>query len=51
MADIPWGLDSQNSRCPREFDGRLWHRGGTLDASARKSQKLCLNLKARPGDF
>ena len=30
MAGIPWGLDSQNSHCPQEFDRRLWHRGGTL---------------------
>ena len=44
---IPWGLDSQNSHCPREFDRRLWHRGGTLDVSVRKLMKLCLNLKAR----
>ena len=49
---ITSGLDSQNSHCPREFDRRLWHRGGTLDASARKSQRvLCLNLKACPWDF
>ena len=47
VVDIPWGLDSQNSHCPREFDIRLWNRGGTLDVSARKLMKLCLNLKAR----
>ena len=47
MAGILWGLHSQNSHSPREFDRRLWHRGGTLDVSARKLKKLCLNLKAR----
>ena len=31
-------LDCQNSHSPREFDRRLWHRGGTIDVSARKSQ-------------
>ena len=31
VAGIPWGLDSQNSHCPQEFDRRLWNRGGTLD--------------------
>ena len=36
VTGIPWGLDSPNSHCPREFDRRLWHRGGTLDVSARK---------------
>ena len=51
VAGIPWGLDSQNSHCLWEFDRRLWHRGGTLDVSARKLMKLCLNLKARPGVF
>ena len=52
LAGIPWGLDGQNSHCRREFDRRLWHRGGTLDVSARKSRKkLCLYLKVRPGDF
>ena len=35
-AGIPWGLDSQNSHCPRDFDRRLWHKGGTLSVSARK---------------
>ena len=50
-AGITWGLDSQNSHCPREFDRRLWHRGGTLDVSARKLKKLYLNLEARPGVF
>ena len=40
MAGILWGLDCQNSHCPREFDRRLWHRGGTLDVSARKSQRI-----------
>ena len=34
---LPWGLDSQNSPCPQDLDRRLWHRGGTLDVSARKS--------------
>ena len=39
MAGIHWGLDCQNSHCPREFDRRLWHRDGTLDVSARKSRR------------
>ena len=39
LVGIPWGLDCQNCHCPREFDRRLWHRGGTLDVSARKSQR------------
>ena len=39
MAGIPWGLDCQNSHCPREFDRRLWHTGVFLDASARKSRR------------
>ena len=30
----------KQSHCPREFDRRLWHRGGTLDVSARKLKKL-----------
>ena len=29
VAGISWGLDCQNSHCHREFDRRLWHRGGT----------------------
>ena len=45
------GLDCQNSHCRREFDRRLWHRGGTIDGSARKSRRNCLYLKACPGDF
>ena len=24
---------------PQEFDRRLWHKGGTLDVSARKSRR------------
>ena len=36
LIPILWGLDSQNSHYPRDFDRRLWHRGGTLDVSARK---------------
>ena len=36
---IPWGLDCQNSHCPREFERRLWHRTETLDVSARKSRR------------
>ena len=40
FAGILWGLHSQNSHCPREFDRRLWHRGGILDVSARKLKKL-----------
>ena len=39
MAGIPWGLDCQNSHCPREFDRRRWHRGVTLDVSARTSRR------------
>ena len=31
VAGIPWGLDSQNKPCLQEFDGQLWHIGGTLD--------------------
>ena len=34
----------KQSRCPREFDRRFWHRGGTLDVSARKLKKLCLRM-------
>ena len=37
----------KQSYCPREFDRRLWHRGGTLDASASKTEeimKLCLHM-------
>ena len=34
----------KQSHCPREFDRRLWHRGGTLDVSARKLKKLCLHM-------
>ena len=30
----------KQSHCPRKFDRRLWHRGGTLDVSARKLKKL-----------
>ena len=30
----------KQSHCPREFDRRLWHRGGTLDVSARKLKIL-----------
>ena len=33
--------------CLREFYRRLWRKGGTLDVSARKLMKLCLNLKAQ----
>ena len=33
------GVDNQNGHYPQEFDRRLWHRGGTLDASARKFQR------------
>ena len=39
VVGIPWGLDCQNSHCPRGFDRRLWHRGVTLDFSARKSRR------------
>ena len=38
-AGIPWGSDSQNRHCPREFDRSLWHRGRTLDVSVRKSRR------------
>ena len=34
----------KQSHCPREFDRRLWHRGCTLDVSARKLMKLCLHM-------
>ena len=41
VAGILWGLHSQNSHTALgEFDRRLWHRGGTLDVSARKLKKL-----------
>ena len=40
VVGIPWGLDSENSHCPRKFDRRLWHRGGTLDVTARKLKTL-----------
>ena len=29
---------------PSGIDKRLWHRGGTLDVSARKLKKLCLQM-------
>ena len=49
---IPWGLYCQDSHCPREFDRWPWHRGGTLNVSARKSQKkLCLNFRHIQGIF
>ena len=34
----------KQSHCPREFDRRLWNRGGTLDVPARKLKKLCLHM-------
>ena len=39
IAGIPWRLNCQNNPCPREIDRRLWHIGGTLDVSARKSRR------------
>ena len=39
---------NKNSHCPREFDRRRWHIGGTLE---KISKKLCLNLNVHPGDF
>ena len=36
---IPWGLDSQSSHYPKEFDRQLWHGGTTLDVSPRKSRR------------
>ena len=44
---IPWGLDSQNSHHPQEFDRWLWHRGGTLDASASLFVCLCWGLTSQ----
>ena len=37
---IPWGLDSQSSHYPQEFDSQLRYGGGTLDASASISRKM-----------
>ena len=36
---IPWGLGSQNSHRPQEFNRQLWHGGGTSDVSAWKSTR------------
>ena len=45
MAGIPWGLDSQSRHYPQEFDRRLWHRGGTLDVSARNDVQIWMHVQ------
>ena len=51
MAGIPWGLDGQNSHYPQEFDRRLWHRGGTLDASAKNLKKILSKFEGKSRGF
>ena len=51
VADIRWGLDSQDSHCPREFDRRLWHKGRHLRYFSEKTEEIvskfegCFNTK------
>ena len=44
VAGILWGLHSQNSHCPREFDRRHLR---CFSEKTEEIVQLCLNLKAR----
>ena len=51
MAGIPWGLDSQSIHYPQEFDRQLWHRGGTLDVSARNLEEVMSKFEGTSRGF
>ena len=51
VAGIPYELDCQNSLCLQEFDRQLWHRGGTLDVSARNLEDIMSKFEGTSKGF